>query len=123
MADLYDRSVAALEEAGESVQARFRSHIECLVLFHAFRGELAFVAASEIRALEPEARARHIASRDRQQRVLDDIVEEGFEQGFFVRTARVLLAAPSLLCARGWRSGIDSVASFHPPISPMNTCF
>jgi AcrR family transcriptional regulator len=83
MADLYGRSIAALEEAGESVEARFRSHIECLVLFHAYRGELAFIAANEIRALEPEARARHIASRDRQQRILDGIVEEGVRTRLF----------------------------------------
>ena len=83
MADLYGRSIAALEEAGESVEAKFRSHIECLVLFHAHRGELAFIAASEIRALEPEARARHIASRDRQQRLLDEIVEEGVRARLF----------------------------------------
>lgn len=84
MADLYDRSIAALKEAGESVEARFKSHIECLVLFHAYRSELAFIAATEIRALEPEARARHIASRDRQQRVLDGIVEEGVQAGLFL---------------------------------------
>ncbi|MGO4384296.1 TetR/AcrR family transcriptional regulator [Specibacter sp. RAF43] len=83
MADLYRRSMAALEEAGESVEARFRSIIECFVLFHAYRGELAFISASEIRALEPEARARHIASRDRQQRVLEEIVEEGVRVGYF----------------------------------------
>lgn len=84
MADLYDRSVTALEGAGASLEARLRSHIECLVLFHAYRGDLAFIAASEIRALEPGARARHIASRDRQQRILDSIVEEGVETGLFL---------------------------------------
>jgi len=60
-----------------------RLHIECLVLFHAYRGDLAFIAASEIRALEPEARARHIGLRDRQQRILDGIVEEGVGSGLF----------------------------------------
>src|ERR1700728_44196 len=62
MADLYERSLGALEEAGEVIEERFRLHVECLVLFHAHRADLAFVAATEIRALEPEARQRHIAS-------------------------------------------------------------
>ena len=84
MADLHERSVAADAEAGDSIAARLRCHIECLVLFHAHRADLAFVAASETRALEAEARARHIAARDRQQRILDRIVEEGVEMGLFL---------------------------------------
>lgn len=83
MADLYARSLAALAEAGDSVEAQLRLQVECLVLFHAHRGDLAFVASSEIRALEGEARQQHIAARDRQQRILDAIVEEGVRQGVF----------------------------------------
>jgi AcrR family transcriptional regulator len=83
MTDLYARSVAALEEAGDSLQDRLDLQIECLVLFHAHRTKLAFIAASEIRSLEPGARARHIAARDRQQRLLDEIVDEGVTSAIF----------------------------------------
>lgn len=81
MDDLYARSVAALAEAGASTPAQLRLHIECLVLFHAHRGPLAFVAATEIRSLEPGERSRHIARRDRQQRLFDEIVERGVAEG------------------------------------------
>jgi AcrR family transcriptional regulator len=83
MDDLYERSVAALLEAGNPIVDQLRLHIECLVLFHAYRGPLAFIAASEIRSLEPEARERYIAARDRQQSMLEAIVEAGVEQGYF----------------------------------------
>jgi AcrR family transcriptional regulator len=83
MIDLWRRSQAADREAGVSIETRFQFQIECLVLFHAHRQDLAFLAANEIRSLEPVARAAHIASRDRQQRLLDDITLSGVELGTF----------------------------------------
>lgn len=83
MADLWRRSEAALEEAGDDLVRRLDLLIECLVLFHAYRRELAFIAITEIRSLEPEARQQHIAARDRQQRLMDDIVETGAASGVF----------------------------------------
>jgi AcrR family transcriptional regulator len=84
MADLYARSEQALAAAGPSVQARLDSHVTCLVLFHAHRSQLAFLAANEIRSLEPAAREAHIAARDRQQLILDQIIEEGVREGVFI---------------------------------------
>lgn len=81
MDDLYVRSLGAYAEADGSTLARLRLHIECLVLFHAHRGPLAFVAATEIRSLEPGERALHVARRDRQQQLLDDIVRQGVAEG------------------------------------------
>lgn len=83
MEDLWERSRAALAEAGEDVVRRLDLLTECLVLFHAHRPELAFIAAYEIRSLQPEARAAHIAARDRQQRLMDDIILAGAEQHVF----------------------------------------
>lgn len=83
MADLWDRSVAALEEAGNDVRHRLDLLVECLVLFHAHRRDLAFIAASEIRSLADQARVDYIAARDRQQRLMDDVVEEGVTSGRF----------------------------------------
>lgn len=83
MADLLVRSEDAVSEAGPSVEERFRLLIECLVLFHAHRSELAFIAASEIRSLEGESRTAHINSRDKQQKMVDDIVNQGVREGIF----------------------------------------
>ncbi|KAD4060058.1 TetR family transcriptional regulator [Arthrobacter yangruifuii] len=83
MADLHARSTAALAEAGDDVEDRFALLVECLVLVHAYRWEHAFIAASEIRSLDAPARAGHIAARDRQQKLLDDVVAEGARLGRF----------------------------------------
>jgi AcrR family transcriptional regulator len=114
MDDLFSRSSAALAEAGGSVLEQFRLHVECLVLFHAHRGALAFLAASEIRALQPDARSEHIAARDRQQQMLADIVELGVEQGLFAAeyskdTSRAIIT----MC-----TGIAQWYSRKGPLSP-----
>lgn len=83
MEELYTRSSLADAEAGDSITERLRLHIQCLVLFHAHRSELAFIAASEIRSLEGDARTAHIAARDRQQSILDRIIEDGVRSGVF----------------------------------------
>lgn len=96
MADLWWRSLAALDEAGDDVTDRLDALIECLVLFHAHRPELAFIAANEIRSLQADARDAHIAARDRQQRLMDDIIGTGTSQGVFstpypVQTSRAVV--------------------------------
>jgi AcrR family transcriptional regulator len=83
MADLWERSRSALAQAGDDLVRRLDLLTECLVLFHAHRPEFAFIAANEIRSLQAEAREAHIAARDRQQRLMDDIVVTGTEQGVF----------------------------------------
>jgi AcrR family transcriptional regulator len=83
MSDLYRRSLAALAEAGDDPVRQLELHVECLVLFHAHRADLAFVAASEIRSLSDSARKRHIAARDRQQRLLESILAAGTTAGEF----------------------------------------
>lgn len=83
MSDLWARSRQAVEEAGASAPRRFELLVECLVLFHAHRRALAFIAFSEIRSLDATARAAHIAARDRQQRLMDSIVQEGAGAGIF----------------------------------------
>ncbi|MEU6626009.1 TetR/AcrR family transcriptional regulator [Streptomyces litmocidini] len=83
MDDLWDRSTAALEESGDDVQRRLDALVECLVLFHAHRRDLAFIAYSEIRSLTGEARTTYIGARDRQQRLMDQVVEDGVAQKVF----------------------------------------
>ncbi|WP_261994285.1 TetR/AcrR family transcriptional regulator [Streptomyces sp. t39] len=83
MDDLWERSTAALEEAGDDVQRRLDLLVECLVLFHAHRRDLAFIAYSEIRSLTGEARTTYIGARDRQQRLMDQVVGDGVAQKVF----------------------------------------
>ncbi|MDK1278152.1 TetR/AcrR family transcriptional regulator [Arthrobacter sp. zg-Y820] len=83
MSDLWLRSEQALAEAGESVSDQFDSLVECLVLFHARRTELAFIAFSEIRSLDGSAHSEHIAARDRQQGLMNAVVEQGAKTGVF----------------------------------------
>ncbi|MEU3609353.1 TetR/AcrR family transcriptional regulator [Streptomyces sp. NPDC035033] len=83
MEDLWDRSTAALEEAGDDLRQRLDLLVECLVLFHAHRRDLAFIAYSEIRSLTGEARTTYIGARDRQQRLMDQVLEDGVAQKVF----------------------------------------
>ncbi|MET0886483.1 MAG: TetR/AcrR family transcriptional regulator [Mycetocola sp.] len=83
MAELWERSVRALQEAGDRPERRLDLLIECLVLFHAHRRKLAFIAASEIRSLVGDARIALIAARDRQQRLMDQALSDGVAQGVF----------------------------------------
>ncbi|QYJ03243.1 TetR/AcrR family transcriptional regulator [Nocardioides panacisoli] len=95
MEDLWWRSLAADDPDAAPVD-RLAAHVECLVLFHARRQDLAFVAWSEIRGLEDTERAAHIERRDRQQSLTDAIVTAGCESGDFALdhpedTARALV--------------------------------
>lgn len=99
MEDLWWRSQAAEQEAGTDPVRRLRAQVECLVLFHSRQQDLAFIAWSEIRSLTPEHRTAHIARRDRQQRVLDTIIEEGVRAGdFTVRRPAEASRAITTLC-------------------------
>lgn len=82
MTDLLVRSRAARTE-GDGPVERFRLLVECLALFHTHRRELGFIGASEMRSLQPEARARVTAQRRDQQRMVDDEVLAGCRTGAF----------------------------------------
>lgn len=113
LGELRVRSEAALAEAGDDVDDQLRLMVECLVLFHAHRQEIAFIAASEIRSLEGAARASNIASRDGQQRLMDDIVAAGIASGSF-RTPdpRVTSRAIVTMCT--------GVAQWYRPDGPLS---
>lgn len=83
MDDLWRRSCAAFEEAGDSALLQFTLVVECMLEFHTRRRDEAFIAISEIRSLNEAARREHIAARDRQQRLVDEIVERGANDGVF----------------------------------------
>lgn len=83
MDDLLTRTRAALAAAGPDPVRRFDAVVEALLRFHLERSREAFVASSEIRSLEPENRRRHVAARDEQQQMLNEVVAAGHASGAF----------------------------------------
>lgn len=83
MEDLWWRSQAAARESGPGPWEQLAAQVECLVLFHSRRQDLAFISWNEIRSLEPAHRAAHVERRDRQQAVVDEIVARGCAEGVF----------------------------------------
>lgn len=91
VSELDHRGHLALTDGSDPVQ-RFCRLIESLVLFHTYRREIAFVGASEMRSLEPEARRTIAARRTNYQRLLDGEVLQAVEEGQF-HTSHPLEAA------------------------------
>ncbi|WP_205471367.1 TetR/AcrR family transcriptional regulator [Nocardioides sp. SYSU D00038] len=79
--ELIERSQQALASAEDTPRAQFDALVESLLRFHMHRRRGAMLSTSELRSLEPENRARYVARRDEQQRMLDRIVLAGVESG------------------------------------------
>lgn len=73
MSEIHWRVPAARDDnaADPSQTGAFARMVESLALFHAIRGELAFLGASEMRGLPPAARERMRRSRSAMQHLLD----------------------------------------------------
>jgi len=71
MAEIRWRIEAARSE-GETPVESFALMVEALALFHAVRGDLAFLGASEMRGLEGDELTRVVALRDQVQHELDE---------------------------------------------------
>lgn len=74
MGELVERCLAA-EAAALSAEERLANLVECLVLFHAFRKPLAFLAATELRALSATPSTELMQSRQRIHAMVHDAVE------------------------------------------------
>jgi AcrR family transcriptional regulator len=85
MTDLLQRSRSA-RAAGRAPAQRFALLVECLVLYHTYRKELASIGASEMRGLEEPNRSRVVAYRNEQQRMLDEEAVEARRLGMFTTT-------------------------------------
>lgn len=82
MSDLLERCRSAASEGPDEVE-RFCLLVETMALFHTHRREVGFLAASEMRSLDPAARADMTARRSAQQRLVDTEVEAGVASGRF----------------------------------------
>lgn len=83
MTDLLARSEQAVAEAGPEPVDQFDAVVESLLRFHMYRREQAFVGSTEIRSLDSSYKQTYIGLRDRQQRMVDEIVFAGVEAGDF----------------------------------------
>ena len=104
---------AAARDAGDDPVARFDNVVECLARFHMARRDHSFVASSEMRSMEPDARAHHVAQRDEQQQMVEDAIRVGVASGDFTcehpgDAARAIAS----LCV--------SIASWYRPDGPLS---
>lgn len=115
MVDLLGRTRQALDEKLDApASEQFDAVVECLLRFHMFRRDEAFVASTELRSLTPDNRETYIALRDEQQRMLDDIIVAGAADGSFTTAFPIDASrAVATLCigVAGWYRP-DGV---HPP--------
>ena len=101
MSEIAWRTEAARAEGKDPVQA-FVLMVESLALFHAVRGDLAFLGASEMRGLGQSERARITALRDAVQHALDRqalaAVEASEETDLEPDEVRVVTRAVATMC-------------------------
>jgi TetR/AcrR family transcriptional regulator, cholesterol catabolism regulator len=82
-ADQLAATEAACDAAGSDVSDRLAAAIAAWVRFNVERNTECFVANSELRYLENDDRATIIADRDRQQKLIAELVDEGVRTGVF----------------------------------------
>ncbi|OIJ66012.1 TetR/AcrR family transcriptional regulator [Streptomyces mangrovisoli] len=100
----------AAKDATDPV-ARFRALVECVVLYMAHRGPLAFLD-TEIRSLEPDNRARYVGLRDELEAMLRHSVQDGVDLGAFTTPYPVDAARAVLTMCQG-------VVNWYRPQGPL----
>lgn len=104
---------AAADDAGDHPVARFDNVVECLARFHMARRDHAFVASTEMRSMDPDVRAHHIAQRDAQQRMIEESIRAGVDSGDFT-------CGHPEDAARAIASLSVSIASWYRPDGPLS---
>ena len=113
MAEMLEHSRAAEADSDGTPVGRFGNLVESLARFHMARRDHAFVASTEMRSMDPEVRAQHVAQRDAQQGLIEAAIRDGVAAGDFdcphpADAAR----AVSSLCV--------SIASWYRPDGPIS---
>jgi AcrR family transcriptional regulator/transcriptional regulator with XRE-family HTH domain len=112
MAEIAWRIESARMEGRDPV-ASFALMVESLALFHAVRADLAFIGASEMRALRPRERARITGLRDDLQHAIDVQAQRCIEAGAFeVDDVRTTTRAIATMCT--------SLPSWFSPDGPLD---
>lgn len=99
MNDLLTRSRDALEATDGSPDDRFEVLVDCMLRFHMRRQAEASVAFTELRSLKPSFRKVCVGLRDRQQSLVNSVIDEGCAAGYFTTPfPRDAARAVSSLC-------------------------
>lgn len=105
--------VQVARSEGRDDEESFSLMVESLALFHAVRADLAFIGASEMRALGPQERARITGLRDDVQHALDRQADACIAAGCFeAEGARTKLRAIATMCT--------SLPSWFRPDGPLD---
>lgn len=108
MDELLAHTRAAAADSDGTPAGRFDNIVTALILFHLSRRQHAFVASTEMRSMDTEVRAVHVASRDEEQEMISSAIAEGNETGEFDCPSPVDAArAVSSLCV--------SIANWYRP--------
>jgi AcrR family transcriptional regulator len=83
MDDLIAETEEALNAAGDDYLARLDGVVAAHVRFHCERIEESFIGNSELRSLSRSALKRIVGKRDHQQRIFDQVIEDGVEADLF----------------------------------------
>lgn len=83
MDEMLAHTRAAEEDSDGTPVGRFDNIVTALILFHLARRQQAFVASTEMRSMEAEVRAVHVASRDAQQAMITSAIADGVSTGDF----------------------------------------
>lgn len=81
--ELLHRTRSALEAAGDAPEEQLRAIVDVHVLFHLEDRRATLLGTGELRGLQEPTRSAHIAKRQQQQRIFDDVVGEGVRRKVF----------------------------------------
>jgi AcrR family transcriptional regulator len=123
MTDLIGEVTQAIAGTRDPVE-RLRAAIAAHILFHSVRGREAFIADSELRALDPANRAEIVTLRDQYERIFETILRDGVMGGQFdVPDLKVTVLALMGLCSgvASWfkadgRLSLSSIATMYSDI-------
>lgn len=105
----------------DDIEARMRSAIFSHVSFHLNRQKETFIASSELRGLSEDHSRAIVAQRDAYERIFQDLIRQGVDQGIYAAgEVKILSYAILTLCTAGafWfrpdgRLSVDAIAAIY----------
>jgi AcrR family transcriptional regulator len=105
----------------QEVEARLRAAVRGHVSFHLKHQKETFIASSELRGLTEDHYRVVVAKRDAYERIIQDLIVEGSQQGIFAQgDIKILSYAILTLCTAGasWfkpsgRLSVDAIAAIY----------
>lgn len=101
MQDLLQSLEQGLRDSNDS-EGRMRAAIRSHVCFHLNRQKETFIASSELRGLSQDHLRAVVAQRDAYERIFQDLIRQGVEQGIYAGgEVKILSYAILTLCTAG----------------------